>query len=237
MANLRFSFRHFCRVILLTSVLCTAVRTTESSSSNVKVSMSNSPSVNLNVDNEGNLALRRLEDVFVTNAIIHDNAHATCFFWQDMATRPGDPHASFASFPFTQSFPYAGQYVAERIYCYDNTVDEEDENIFTIFMEYADGRQRLVRLRMSTDFDIFAEAPAGPGTEIEVPARAALMGVPASSDLTGQGLVYSRSICYFVPMDERSTDYRLSFFFTVGSSLELPARENYEKVVCLRDSF
>lgn len=265
------SLRHLLHVSLIISVLYSAVCVTgnnnnndsssssSSTTSEVAVSMSNHPAVNININSNGDLAYESLlSSPYITNALIRNNDHATCFFWRL------SHDSKFASHPFTQSQPLLLSFgTAERLYCFDNAadstaasfadvVDDDDDGMhsFVLFLEYADGQQKLVRLSIENDNDnnndnvdynkiqnAYAEAQIGPGTEIGNPIAAALVGVPPADYLMSSGPAHSHCICYFVPRGQRLTQGAFLKSVTTRTNARLNESEAYESVVCFKDFF
>ena len=130
---------------------------------------------------------------------------------------------------------------AERVYCYDSSV-ESSSLTFTLFLEYADGQQRLVRLAIDDDVDddendnaTWVEMQDETLAEIGTPLRAALVGVPASYRIAGTGLAHSKADCYFVARGNRFSRDAFLKSVTSRTNVVLGDTEGYESVVCFLD--
>ena len=214
---------------------------TASTTSNVLINMSGHPTVSMDVSSSGDFSYKPLPGLNISAALVRGNGQATCFFWRDVSRGSRPPGSSYISLPFSNEFPLVfGFELADRVYCYDNTFNA-DGNTFTLFLEYADGQQKLLRLTMDNDLDGYAEMKLGPGAEVESPVRAALVGVPASSDTTTtrrRGFFRSHSVCYFVLRGRRLTRLAYVTYANTKTNLSLPLddeEEDYESVVCFRD--
>ena len=237
MAYPELLFDRLHRIFLFASLLYTTVCATESTA-RVSVSVSNHRGVELTVNANGDFAYQDLQQQpFINNALIRDNSRATCFFWRDVSDGRPVSEYPFASVPFTQHAYFAMTFgLSDRIYCYDDTIGANDDT-FTLFLEYADGQQKLVRVRTDNVVDKFVETQSGPGTEIGNPVRAALVGCPTPNTMANPGLVTSFAECYFVPQGLRIDPRAFSKSLTVRSNVDLDARNGYESVVCFKNMF
>ena len=202
-----------------------------STSSAVLVNMNDHPILSIDIDSSGDLSYRSLPEINIVAALARDNRHATCFFWRDVERIPFQTSENIASVPFSQDFPFTSKFdPAERIYCYDHTVDNADENTAFLFLEYTDGGRKLVRIKLDTVSDDhlgpYAEREVGPGTEIGSPVRAAMVGLPPP----GEKLFFNEPECYFI--EPRGQSYLANII--MANSVKLDPQESYEGLLCYK---
>ena len=117
----------------------------------VHISINNNDAVKLRVSSDGELAYLNLLSLDIDKVTISSDIDATCFLWH--YNRLGkDIGDDFVSPSFTAYNPLSNPYPsAERIYCYDSTRDQEDNNVYAIFLENLAGQKELLRVRLQNE--------------------------------------------------------------------------------------
>ena len=121
------------------------------------------PPVKFSVPTNGQLAWRVLPKLRVHRAaIVESESNIACFLWG------GRDSPSAASRIITRELPFDSIWgVAERLYCYDRTADVANDNVYSFFMENAQGNKDLVRI-YQTEGEIYGilEGPEAPYSQL-----------------------------------------------------------------------
>ena len=193
----------------------------------VQVSMSNHPRLTLTIIGDGSLSYENLPGIDITGALIHDNDHATCFFYRHPPYPPNSKWISdIIEYRRPLIFPFEK---ADRLYCYDSSLEQNDRNIFTLFLENRENEKQKVQLRLDEDVG-YIELPVREAyPQFSVGLKVAVINQPKPPYMNA----FDFPGCFVKMVGQ------IEYPFRYGFSLRYPSRELYshvDKIVCFRTS-
>ena len=195
--------------------------------STVQVSMSNHRRVTLSIRGNGALSYEDLPGIDITGALIHDNEHATCFFYRNLSS-PSDSKwiSDIIKYQRPLVLPFEK---TDRLYCYDSSFEQNNKNIFTLFLENRENNKEKLFLLLDEAQGFVELSISQAYPNFNVGLRVAVLSQPKPpymnlSDSPG---------CFIKLVGQNKFPLRYHF------SLRYPNRTSYnnvEKIVCFRSS-
>lgn len=128
--------------------------------STVRIDLTGHKTVLMKISSDGALASYEFEERlgYVSASLVRGNEHAVCFLWrQETEDTIRTDTAQWVSESFSAEKQLSRSFAhAQRLYCFDNSRDQADGNIYTLFVENYKGDKELVRVRIPED-EAFSE--------------------------------------------------------------------------------
>lgn len=193
--------------------------------STVQVSMSNHRRMTLNIRGNGVLSYEDLPGIDITGALIHDNEHVTCFFYRNI---PGPSGSKWISDIIQYQRPLVYPFEkADRLYCYDSSFEQNNTNIFTLFLENREKNKEKISLLLDEDQGFVELSISQAYPDFSIGLRVAVLNQPKPLYMNPADF----PICFIKLVGQ--VDYPLRYHF----SLSFPTRNSYnnvDKIVCFK---
>ena len=170
--------------------------------STVHIDLTSHKPISMEISSDGVLASYEFKErlVYISASLVRGNEHAVCFLWrQETEDTIRTDTAQWVSVSFsagkqlTKSFPGA-----QRLYCFDNSRDQADGNIYTLFVENYEGDRELVRVRVPEGKAFSELALVDKYPQFRVGPRASLVDTPGARQLY-RNPYSDYPVCYLRP--------------------------------------
>ena len=123
--------------------------------------------------------------------------------------------------------------MANRIYCFDNSLNQARGDTYAVFIEGASGQSELLRLRAGADEPYVEQNLDQAYLELGAGTRAAIVGVPVYYSPYQPEIASEAFACYLISSREPVNAWK--YYATMNSPYIFTSKSHVNTVVCFRD--
>ena len=189
---------------------------TATTNSTVLINLTGHKTIPMEISSDGTLASYTFEEPlgYVSASVVRENEHAVCFLWRQETEDTIYTHtAQWVSISFSAERQLPKPFIgAQRLYCFDNSRDQADGNIYTLFVENYEGDKELVRVRVPAGKHFSELSLVNEYPQLRVGPRASLVDAPGIGQVSLGSYDADQPGCYLRATGDRQSPlvYRTS---------------------------